>query len=284
MRYPKDVDVWEYAPGRKLAEVVVTLKNQKGALASCSQLMSDMEVNMLSGFVSAPISSPIARWSFFADLTDAKSDLGDLKKALLANPLVESVDTHASEDGFMVDKKHFPVHTTGRRVIVLRVEAMNEMLFRLWSVFGSGAAAIIDQMAEAMGRQSAMEIVKDFGKDFARRHLEDLLGSYGALGYAEVEIEPSKTADFPILVHARCLFECQANTTRNMRRKSIFFKAHLRGFMAALFDQEFEVDEVQCKTFGDEVCSFHIQTSEKAIAELPWRSPRKSEQGSTSSF
>ena len=273
MRYPKDVEIWEHAPGRRLAEVVVRVENVKGALARCSQVVSDLDVNMLSGFMNAPSSSPIATWSFFADVTDGAGGIPELKKALLAIDVVQTVDIIASEDGFMVDKQHFPVQYAGRRAVIMRAESLNEMLLRLWDVFGSGAVTIIDQMAEAMGRHSAKEIAEDFGQDFAVAQIDELLGAYSALGYAEVSIERTKTEEFPFVVHAKGLFECEASAKRRLRQKSVFFRAHLRGFMSGIFNALYEITEVQCLTRGDEVCSFRVAVAPRLMPRVFNRPP-----------
>lgn len=283
MRYPKDVEIWEHAPGRKLAEVVIRIRNEKGALAKCSQAITDAEVNMLTGFVTAPSKSPTATLSFFADVTDAVGGLPTLKKKLQGLDVIESVDAIAAEDGFMVDKQHFPVQWAGRKAIVMRAEALNEMLNRLWKVFGTGAATIIDQMAEAMGRHSAKEIIEDFGATFAANQLDELLGTYTALGYAEVSIERSKSSEFPIVVDAKELFECEANAKQKLNRRSAFFRAHLRGFMAATFDKAFDVNEVQCLTEGDEVCSFRVALTEAATSSVAPRVPERGHQGAPQS-
>jgi predicted hydrocarbon binding protein len=271
MRYPKDVEIWEHAPGRKLAEVVIRIKNVKGALASCSRTISDLDVNMLTGFVTAPSKSRTATLSFFADITDSQGGLSELKKKLQSLDVIESVDTIAAEDGFMVDKQHFPVQWAGRKAVVMRAEALNEMLNRLWTVFGSGAVTIIDQMAEAMGRHSAKEIIEDFGARFAAEQLDELLSTYSALGYADVSIERSKPSDFPFVINAKELFECEANAKQGLPRKSSFFRAHLKGFMAATFDKAFEVEEVQCLAEGDDVCSFRVALAEAAAPKIPTR-------------
>ena len=271
MRYPKDVEVWEHVPGRRLAEVVIRLKNERGALAKCSQAINVFGVNILTGFFTAPGKAPYATLSFFADVTDSPSGLAGLKKSLLGIGVVESVEAMAAEDGFMVDRQHFPVRWAGRRALVMRAEALNEMLNRLWTVFGTGAATIIDQMAEAMGRHSAKEIVEDFGTEFARGQLDELLGTYSALGYAEVSVERSKSSDSPIVVNAKELFECEANAKQKLRRRSAFFRAHLRGFMSGTFDRDFEVSEVQCMTDGDEVCSFRVAPIASAPARVAAR-------------
>jgi predicted hydrocarbon binding protein len=278
MRYPKDVEIWEHAPGRKLAEVVVRIKNEKGALARFSQTLNELSVNMLTGFFTAPSKSELATLSFFADVTDAEGGLVELKKRLQSLDVIESVEAVGAEDGFMVDKQHFPVQWAGRRAIVMRTDALNEMLNRLWTVFQSGAVTIIDQMAEAMGRHSAKEIIEDFGTKFANEQLDELVGTYSALGYADVSIERSKSSEFPIVVNAKELFECVANAKQNQHRRSAFFRAHLRGFMSAIYDAEFDVSEVQCIAEGDEVCSFRVALTERAAASFATVVPERSRQ------
>lgn len=272
MRYPKNVEIWEYAPGRRLAEVVIRIRNERGALAKCTGVISGMDVNILTGFVTAPSSSPIATMSFFADVTDSRDGLVELKRRLEALSVIESVDVAAAEDGFIVDNKHFPVQWAGRKAIILRADALSEMLSRLRSVFGSGAATIIDQMAEAMGRHSAKEMVDDFGRAFAVDHIDELLSAYAALGYAEVSVERRKPREFPVVVHAEHLFECEANAARSVRQRSVFFRAHLRGLISGIFDTEFDVSEAQCVAEGDDVCSFRLAMSESAMPPARSRS------------
>lgn len=275
MHYPRDVAVWEHAPGRKIAELVIRLRNEKGAMATCGDVINRCGVNILTGFFTAPSSSPLATLSFFADMTDATESLTGLRRALQGVGIVESVEAIAAEDGFMVDKQHFPVQWAGRKALLMRADALNEMLNRLWDVFGTGAATIIDQMAEAMGRHFARETVQDFGAAFASLQLDELLGTYTALGYAKVSIERSRSADFPLVVNATDLFECDWNSKHEITRRSVFFRAHLRGFVSGLFERPFEVTEVQCLAEGDETCSFRVAVSEAQAARAEARVPSR---------
>ena len=74
-----------------------------------------------------------------------------------------------------------------------------------------------------------------------------------------------KSSEFPVVVHASELFECETNARKKLRQRSVFFRAHLRGFMSGIFESEFDVAEVQCVTEGDDVCSFRVAISESAI-------------------
>ncbi|MDG6903438.1 MAG: hypothetical protein JRM79_02235 [Nitrososphaerota archaeon] len=66
--------------------------------------------------------------------------------------------------------------------------SLNETLNRLWTVFETGAATIIDQMAEAMRRHSAKEVAEDFGAKFMVDQLDELIRTRVALGYAGISI------------------------------------------------------------------------------------------------
>jgi predicted hydrocarbon binding protein len=258
MQNPKDVLVWEYAPGRRLAQFVVHLKNTKGALAICAQALAQYKINLLSGFHTAPSASAVGVWSFFADVTESTISPEAIAERLRSLPFVESVEIYKSRDGFMVDDKHFPLKSAGRRVIMMRTHAVTEMLSRLWDVFGSGAATIIDEMGEAMGRFRAQEIVSDFGADFAVENLTQFLKIFTAFGFAELEIESFDKVRGTLALTVRELFECNERRGLENTRKSVFFKGHLRGFMSTIFNTPFEVLETECVSSGSKSCRFHL--------------------------
>ncbi len=266
MRIPKDLAVWEYAPTRKLAQVTVLLKNVKGALAQCSRAVADLDVEVFSGFTSAGSESVVGVWSFFADVTEASADLSTIRARLLELPVVEGVEATSAENGFMVDAQHFPVVFSKRRALIMRTDVLTGMFAHLWDVFGSGAATILDQMAEAMGRYTAKEILEDLGRDFAMQELDEILRTYTALGYADLEVR--RTDERSMTIHASGLFECESNAKGEIRRKSIFFRGHLRGFVSTLFDQDFEVTEVECVAEGDKACSFNVARTARVAAKL----------------
>ncbi|HYB45489.1 MAG TPA: V4R domain-containing protein [Nitrososphaerales archaeon] len=268
MQNPKDVPIWEYAPDRRLAQFTVRLRNVTGALAQVSKLVADLGVIVMGGFTSAPSDSRMGVWSFFADITES-TDLARVRRALLDLTVVEGVEVLSSEDGFMVDRQNFPLMFSKRRALIMRTDALNGMFARLWDVFGSGAVAIVDQMAEAMGKYTANEILDDLGREQAVRSLDEILGTYTALGYAQVEIG-SRDED-SMSIRARGLFECESNAKRDIRRKSTFFRAHLRGLMSTIFNSDYEVTEVECLAEGDEACSFTISKTPTLASRLPLR-------------
>jgi len=269
MRYPKQVPVWEFSPGRKLAQITVRLKNVKGALAQASRTVAEMEVNTLSGFTTAVSASAEGVWSFFADVTDPKADLNELKERLLALPVVAGVEMSSSKTGFIIDRQNFPVTFSNRRALVMRTDELTAMFSHIWDLFGSGAATIIDAMAESMGRNTAREIIEDVGREFALQSIEEILGTYSALGYADLTVRRSDRGSMTI--HAKELFECEANAKNNIRRKSLFLKGHLRGLLGTLFGGDFEVAELQCVAEGDAECSFNVARTESLSPRVALR-------------
>jgi predicted hydrocarbon binding protein len=258
MHYPKDVMVWEFAPGRRLAEFIIKLKNTKGALATCSEVIAKYNINLLSGFHSTQGSSQIGIWSFFADMTDSKVEPEEIVEAIKKLPIVEGVEVFPSDNGFIVDDKHFPVRWSSGRVMMLRTEAAREMMGRLWDVFGSGSAAIINQMAESVGRFSAQEIIRDFGMDFVIQNLTSFLNSYTALGIGELKVRRYSADKVMLTIQAKELFECQGESMLKPEMKSLFFKGHLKGFISTIFNTEVSVMEIECAAAGGEACIFEV--------------------------
>lgn len=95
MQYPKGLAMCEHAPGRKLAEITVQLKNVRRALTKCAKAVADIDVDVLSGFDTVNSSSRVGYFSFFADVTDTRSDLKALEKKLKSLSVVEGVEVLA---------------------------------------------------------------------------------------------------------------------------------------------------------------------------------------------
>ena len=274
MYNPKNVGTSAILPGKKLARVTVQGRAAGPALARCTQVISEARLNVLSGFISAPDQPGSATINLVLDATESDDRLTSLKHDLEALQDVVAVKV-TTDYSYAVGREHFPVHAGGRKAIVLQADAVNEMLSRLRSVFGTGALTIIDQMAEAMGRQSAKMMVEDLGVDFATSHVDDLLRTYTALGYADMRLERRRPDEFPVVAHASGLFECEANVRRRNRQRSVFFKAHLRGFISEIFRSDFEVSEAQCITEGDETCSFRMDACETTVSPSASRSSNR---------
>jgi hypothetical protein len=66
---PKEVFAGVYSRGRRLCEFSVRLRNVPGAIASISEMIAGMGVNILSGFHDAKPGEDVALWSFIVDLT-----------------------------------------------------------------------------------------------------------------------------------------------------------------------------------------------------------------------
>ncbi len=280
----KNMRPWAFQPGKKLAKVTIEGRASGPTFAGCTRIVSQAGLSVLSGFMSAPDQSGLTAINLVLDATEPGDKLAHLKHDLEALQGVDQV-TITTDDSFSVDKGRFPVHAGGRKAIILQADAVSEMLSRLRSVFGTGALTIVDQMAEAMGRQSAKMMVEDLGGDFATSHVDDLLRTYTALGYADMSVERRRPDEFPVVAHASGLFECEANVRRRNRQRSVFFKAHVRGFISEIFKSEFEVSEAQCITEGDEICSFRIEACETPVSPSASRpSNRRSRSGPLPTF
>ncbi len=268
MRYPRELDLWRYAPGRSLAHVAVQTTSAGQCMANLGKSLSKIHANVISASMLPAGTAGEVSWSLFLDITGTGQTVKAMRERFLALPGVTAVSVAASEDGLVVHSQRFPLQLGGRRAVIIKADALNDMLDRLTEVFGSGAAVIVDQMGEAMGRSAARYVLKELGKKFSSDHLEALIGTYGSLGYAAVELEPGKSVDLHVVLHAKELFECEANAGRRVRRRSVFFRAHVRGFVTGVLGLEAEVEEVQCIAEGADECAFRIALKEDAVASV----------------
>ena len=175
----------------------------------------------------------------------------------------------------MIGRQNFSLKFSNAREPIVRTDALSGMSARLWDVFGTGAVAIVDQMAESMGRFNARELLDDLGSEQASRLLDEILGTCAALDYAQIEV--SSRDEDSMTMRAKGLFGRESNAKNDVRRKSTLFRAHLRGLMSTIFNSDYEVTEVECLAEGDEARAYTIAKTPRLASGLPMRQGTQSQ-------
>ncbi|MEM3644384.1 MAG: ACT domain-containing protein, partial [Nitrososphaerota archaeon] len=102
--YERDLVLGVYSPGRKLAEFLVKLRNVPGALASVSRVLSELNLNILSGHHFASPREEEGLWIFFVDLTGKELSEEDVASRLREAELVLDVKfSREALDGVIID-------------------------------------------------------------------------------------------------------------------------------------------------------------------------------------
>ncbi|MEM3114796.1 MAG: ACT domain-containing protein, partial [Nitrososphaerota archaeon] len=150
--YERDLVLGVYSPGRKLAEFLVKLRNVPGALASVSRVLSELNLNILSGHHFASPREEEGLWIFFVDLTGKELSEEDVASRLREAELVLDVKfSREALDGVIIDTFLFPLIVLEERSIIFRVETFANMFKRLYRAFGSGAPVLLYEMGLSAG-------------------------------------------------------------------------------------------------------------------------------------
>jgi len=253
--------VSEYAPNRKLAHFVLTMRNQIGAIEESSRVLARSKVNILSGFHEAPAGSD-GTWSFFADLTDATLSVDKLADELSRSPNVLDVKFRVSATGFVADTFHFPPRLVGP-ILIMSVASVKEMFRHVREIVGAGSVGdvLIHQLGIANGKGIWQAIESLFGKRPSREALEEFLHLIRAAGWGvetlkELDYEAS-TARIQLAYCTECSFYSQSS-----RPQSQFVRGSYSAQFSGLFGKPVDVEEVHCIAKGDNICEFIVKPRE----------------------
>jgi len=257
-RHVKEIFCSVRSPGRRVVEFVVRLRNVPGAITKVSKALADLNVNILSGFHTAPPEEETGSWSFFADLSESGIEPEELAEKL--KELKEVLDVNFSKrdfNGIFIDDMHFPMTVMGERCAVFRVETIGKMFGSLMEKFGSGAAFILYIMGVGAGEAKIDSVTKRYGIGGVKA-LQAVLAERMAKGWGIPRLAEFNQEKLEALIEVEDLFECLPYMGRKIGPQSLFFKGYLEGAFKRLFNKEFEVKEVECIAKGDEKCKFVV--------------------------
>jgi predicted hydrocarbon binding protein len=256
---PKTVFIAEVSPGRHLAEFSIDLANTPGALADASEILSKHNVNVLSGFHDA------ARWSFFADMTEANVSADQLVHDLKGLKVISAVRLQEAPSGILVDCLHHPSVWGQHRVVMIRAQQVSSILDRVRAIFGEdGAAAkvVLFSMGEAAGHAWFSMIADEVGANAVTKELSNMMYLYSACGWGifkaiDVDLEQASAT-----VEAIDCFECAPKEGKKSGPYSQFVRGHIAGLFSRLFDRRVDVIETGCIASGNPHCQFRIRPNE----------------------
>jgi predicted hydrocarbon binding protein len=254
----KEVFTGIYSPKRKLIEFSIRKKNIPGSLAAISKVIADLNINLLSGFITAYPDEPTSRLTFVADLTGLDIDAEDVVKKLNALDVVLDVRYELPEiEGLMVDCMHFPLLAIKERSVLFRVETMKNMLERLYANFKTGAAVIFYEMGQVAGERKAKGLMLKYGLK-GLDLLKIIMFERIAKGWGVPEIVSFNPESANAVVRIHELFECYPFKGKLKEPRSQFFRGYLRGVFKIIFNKDVSVSENYCISKGDEFCEFNI--------------------------
>jgi len=259
----KEILVGHIESGARLAQVVVKMNDEVGAMANVNALMATMKVDVRQSLTYSMPNEPYAIYNAFVSLIDPRVSLDQLVERLRQSVFVLDAQAFEGREGAVVDTISFPVNWQGRRVVILAQHAMAQMLEGIRSVLGSGADVILYELGTEYGRDLAGYFISKLGKEYLVRNYDYELNVLAATGWGIPELVGSKD-DFPnMTIRLSSCLECDG---RNSRQAVCSF---MRGFLTGVFGniagRTVHCEEPQCIAKGDSSCQFELHSGRNIL-------------------
>ncbi len=252
-RFPKEFLVARFSKKFRLVQIVLKLKDVRGAMASVNSITAGEGADIRQSVAYAVATEKAVIYDTFVTIPQGY-DVSNLVKKLKASPFVLDVVGKEGYEGAIVDTLTFPINFTGQRAVLLQTKPLIEMFDAVQSVFGSGGSAIMYQQGKNYGKALAGEFAKTLTKPYMVRNVEYGLGLLQAMGWG-IPTVMKKSGDLgEVTVRLQECFECEG---RGKGTPVGFFTG---GFMAGIFsylsDTDVNAVEVACLSAGQGYCEF----------------------------
>jgi len=260
----KELLVGRIESGKRLAQVLVTMKDEVGAVASVNTLIASLGVDIRQSMSYSLAEDSLAIYNTFVVFNDPKVSMVQLVERLKESRFVVKVEALEGRDGVIVDGISFPVNWQGRRTIILSQPAAARMFEAIRFNLGSGGDVILYQQGSSYGKELAESFVTSLGGDYLRRNFDYALGVLSATGWGVPELIGSREAFPNITIALQSCLECDG--VRAGRPACSFVRGFLAGVSSAVAGHTVHCEESRCIANGAPRCEFELRSGKSSIS------------------
>ena len=254
----KEILVGRIESGVRLAQIVVRMKDEVGAVANVNALVSSLNVDIRQSLTYSLTREPYAIYNAFVSLNDPKVSLNQLVERVRLSPFALHVQAFEGREGTVVDTISFPVTWQGRRVVILAQHAIARMLEGIRSVLGSGGDVILYGLGMDYGKDLAEYFIGMLGRDYLVRNYDYGLNVLAATGWGIPELAGPK-GDFPnMTIRLSSCLECDGRNSK--QAVCSFMRGFLSGVFGTIAEHTVHCEESQCLAKGDSKCQFELHS------------------------
>jgi len=258
----KEVLIGRIETGKRLAQMVVKMKDQVGAMASVSTLAASLDIDVRQSTTHS-LDDGTAVYNAFVILNDPKISLIKLVERLEQSPFVLQAQAFEGHDGVVVDRVSFPVNWQGRRVIVLSQSATTRMFEAIRFVLGSGGEVILYQQGLRYGADLAEYFLSKLDPNHLEKNYDYGIALLNATGWGIPEVSGIKD-EFPnMTVKLRSCLECEG--IRHDRAVCSFMRGFFAGVFGTIAGHPVHCEESLCIARGNTHCEFTLHSGKNAI-------------------
>jgi predicted hydrocarbon binding protein len=263
-RLSKEILVGRIEKGARLAQVVVKMKDEVGAVANVNALISSLKVDIRQSMTYTLPGETHAIHNAFVSLNDPQVSLNQLVERIRLSVFVLDVQAFEGREGVIVDTISFPVHWQGRRVVILAQRSVARMFEGIRSQLGAESDVIIYGLGMDYGRDLAEYFTSILGKDYLVRNYDYGLDVLAATGWGIPELTGAKR-DFPnMTIRLSSCLECDGRNSK--QAVCSFMRGFLSGVFGTIVGHSVHCEELQCLAKGDSSCRFELRSGKSFLA------------------
>jgi len=256
---PKGVAPYYFAPGKKLFQIVVSVRGEKGALGSVLGLIESMVKPVAATSYSQPDNTSVL--SVVAEALPETETPDKIRSSIMASGVALDVEVLEGRDGILVDTFHTGLATGAGYILMIRRQSLTRMLDRVNRLLGTGGDVVLFEEGIAVGKANGEAFLKALGTEKLRKNIDYLRSNLTAQGWGSVSVRMAEDGETRTMVVDDC-FECSSND--GGRTGCHFFRGYILGNTQATFGKAFSVEETACRTRGASACEFVITPVGKA--------------------
>jgi predicted hydrocarbon binding protein len=261
---PKELLVGRIEAGKRLAQVLVTMRDEVGAVANVNSLIASLNVDIRQSMSYSLAQDSLAIYNTFVVFNDPRVSLVQLVDRLKESAFVVKVEAREGRDGVIVDGISFPASWQGRRTIILSQTATARMFEAIRFTLGSGGDVVLYQQGSSYGKELAESFMTRLGGDYLRRNFDYTLGLLSATGWGVPELVGSKDSFPNVTVTLQSCLECDG--VRAARPACSFVRGFLAGVSSAIVGHIVHCEESRCIGMGEPHCVFELRGGRSSIS------------------
>jgi predicted hydrocarbon binding protein len=239
----REIGIYYTSKGRKLLQVSMILKDVPGTLSRTLSILAEHGIDLKLGWFDTSPRGKTGRFSAFADMTECKDDLREIKDEIMETKLVMKMDFQTAKDAI------FDAHFKGLRMIDRDVLPIG-----------------IGEWSE-MKRHVDPQVLRDIGRSFGEVSAEywsDSLGSLtNRLSTWERILEARGIGDKVKIDVDNALVtidNCYSSREYRGNGPSCFAVCGmLEGILSQILMEEVKVTEIECLSNYQDRCVFRIE-------------------------
>jgi len=259
----KELLVGRIEAGKRLVQLLVTLKDEVGAVASVNALISSLNVDIRQSMSYSLAQEPLAIYNTFVVFNDPKVSVVQLVNRLEDSHFVVKVEAREGRDGVIVDGISFPVSWQGRRTIILSQNATARMFEAIRLALGSGGDVVLYQQGYSYGKEFAESFLTRLGRDYLTRNFDYTLGLLSATGWGIPELVGPKYGFPNIDITLQSCLECEGIGA--VQPVCNFVRGFLTGVLGTIAGGTVHCEETKCLAKGDSYCQFEIHSGRNLL-------------------